>query len=152
MSTGPETTFKNAVNKRLKGKLHNQTTYTPYYSGTPDHWYSGNHDLWIEYKFNGSVPTRTVRSWETLLEPAQYRWMTSRQAEGRNTWVVCGYKNGRNGKGFVLRCPSAYLDKENFENALLTTRQISEQIKQLCDYGYNFRTDDYRPVGGRRSG
>jgi hypothetical protein len=150
MSTGPETTFKNAVNKKLTG-LHNQTTYTPYYSGTPDHWYSGNHDLWIEYKFNGAVPTRTVRSWETLLEPKQYRWCDNRQREGRNVWVVCGYKNGRNGMGFILKDETVYLVKKNFEDALMTTQQISDQIKQFCDYGYTKEeTDDGRPNRSRR--
>jgi hypothetical protein len=149
MAKGPELTFKNAVNRKLTCPiLHNQTTYTPYYSGTPDHWYSGNHDLWVEYKFNGSVPTKIVRSWETLLEPAQYRWCNRRSQEGRNVWVVCGYTNGRNGKGFILRDPGVYLDKHLFEIALMTTQQISQQIRQFCDYGYNFNDD--RPVGGRR--
>ena len=118
-----ETTFKDTVNKRIK--FHNQTTFTPYYRGTPDHWYSGKRDLWIEYKFVRSRPK--FMSWKSLLDPLQYRWCKARHAEGRSVWVMVGYKS--NLEGFVLMSPRSIIS--NIKP--ITVQDLANKITRYCN-------------------
>jgi hypothetical protein len=69
----------------------------PYSSGTPDVWYSGKHDLWVEYKFLPTVPQTAivhltpdkVRT-SKMLSVLQEKWLNERYEEGRNVAVIIG--------------------------------------------------------------
>jgi hypothetical protein len=125
-----EIPFKKAINKHVT--THNQTTYTPYYRGTPDHWYSGKRDLWIEYKFVKFRPK--ITSWENILEPMQWEWCNYRFHEGRNIWVVLGYKDGKS--GIILRIPEIEIQRVRFDTFLQPIRQIANEINNFClSYG-----------------
>jgi hypothetical protein len=128
-----ETVFKDNVNRRID--FHNQTTYTPYYNGTPDHWYSKDRDLWIEFKFKTSRP-REYYNWEKLLSPDQFRWCTNRYLEGRHVWVVVGIENGRKARGYILRAPSHSILKDGFDLEVVSVPEIAKRITRHCTYGH----------------
>lgn len=67
--------------------------HNDYVGGIPDVWYSGNrNDLWVEYKY---LPIKQPRSNVVPdLSPKQLHWIKSRRNEGRNVWVIVGYKLG----------------------------------------------------------
>ena len=111
MAAKPETTFIGSVNKLLPIKrlkmcdkargsyprehwLHYEKMNNPYSSGTADGWYSGQQDIWIEYKFLPRVPQRgTVKPME-LLSALQADWLRERHKEGRNVAVILGCPTG----------------------------------------------------------
>ena len=106
-------------------KNHNE-----FIGGIPDVWYSGNRDdLWAEYKYLSiSKPRITV---VPDLSPKQLHWITSRRAEGRNIWVIVGYKLG----GVI------YTDLDDIRDGILpddfiartiSRKEIAEQIGVFC--------------------
>ena len=99
MSKGPENTFISSVHKHLPAKLYHMKNHNAYVGGIADVWYSGDRDLWVEYKFI-VVPKRpdTVIDLITGKAPAishlQQEWLRSRHEEGRSVGVVVGSKDG----------------------------------------------------------
>lgn len=99
MSKGPENTFISSVHKHLPAKLYHLKNNNAYVAGVPDVWYSGDRDLWVEYKFI-MVPKRpdTVIDLITGKNPAisylQQEWLRSRHGEGRSVGVIVGSKDG----------------------------------------------------------
>lgn len=67
--------------------------HNAYVGGIPDCWYSGSvDDLWIEYKYLPiNKPNATV---VPNLSQQQLYWIRNRLEEGRNVWVIVGYKPG----------------------------------------------------------
>jgi hypothetical protein len=88
---GSETSFYTTVHRYLPVRLHREKMHNAYRSGTADVWYSGpTGDLWVEYKFVRTVPTRAPIRVYQLLTPLQLKWLNDRHAEGRNVAVVLG--------------------------------------------------------------
>lgn len=93
MSRKPETSFINGVHRYLPAAVYRMKNHNEYVGGIPDVWYSSTkRDLWVEYKYLPiSKPRSTV---VPNLSPKQLHWINSRQTEGRNVWVIVGYKEG----------------------------------------------------------
>lgn len=96
MVSKPETTFYTGVHKYLPPPkvLHREKMNNPYSSGTPDFWFSGKRDLWIEYKWLPRTPQRGSVKPAKLLSTLQADWLRSRHAEGRSVAVVIGCPAG----------------------------------------------------------
>lgn len=86
----PENRLRNDVHKLFPGSFHHEKMNNPFRSGTADDWYSGKHDLWVEWKWEPKFP-RIVKP---NLSPQQERWCDGRFAEGRNIKVVVGSPTG----------------------------------------------------------
>ena len=101
MARKPETTFRQAVEKKLPREVHREKMNNPYSAGTADSWYSGSGgDLWVEYKFLPSLPQRGVVNAKRIgLTKLQLDWLRGRHKEGRNVAVIVGTPVG----GVVLR-------------------------------------------------
>lgn len=107
MARKPETTFYESVHRHLPHLklLYREKMNNPYRGGTADWWFSGKHDLWIEYKFLPRVPQKgsvwlckpDVKSPD--LSRLQQIWLHDRHVEGRNVGVIVGCPAG----GVVLR-------------------------------------------------
>lgn len=95
MAAKPESTFIAAVHRHLPplAELYRMKNNNPYISGIADCWYSGQRDLWVEYKFI-VVPKRPDTVISIDLSALQRDWLSSRHIEGRNVWVVVGCKEG----------------------------------------------------------
>ena len=104
--------------------------HNDYIGGIPDVWYSGHHnDLWVEYKY---LPISKPRAPVIPdLSPKQLYWIESRRAEGRNIWVIVGYKLG----GVIYNDlndiqhgiqPAAFLAQT------LTRKELAEEIFSFC--------------------
>lgn len=99
--SGPENTFIQSVHRHLPpvSELYRMKNHNQYTAGIADVWYSGDYDLWVEYKFI-AVPKRA----DTVIEhvgtksgqvtPLQDDWLASRHKQGRNVWVIVGSKEG----------------------------------------------------------
>ena len=108
-------------------KNHNE-----YIGGIPDVWYSGNlNDLWVEYKY---LPISTPRNIVVPdLSLKQLYWIKSRRAEGRNVWVIVGYKLG--GVIFTdLNDIEHGIRPGDFLDRTLTRQKIAEEIGAFCAY------------------
>ena len=104
--------------------------HNDYIGGIPDVWYSGTrNDLWVEYKYLSiSQPRITV---VPDLSPKQLHWITCRQAEGRNVWVIVGYKNG--GVIYTELDDIKYgLHPEVFISWTLSRPELAERIGDFC--------------------
>ena len=106
-------------------KNHNE-----YVGGIPDVWYSGARaDLWVEYKYLPISNPRSVVIPDLSLK--QLHWIAARRAEGRNAWVIVGYKPG----GVV------FTDFDDIRNGILPDafiartldrKAIAERIEEFC--------------------
>lgn len=113
MSSKPETTFTNAVHRHLPplSKLYREKMHNPYRGGTPDYWYSGRKDLWIEWKFL-ALPKKSIGVKDIdliggknpIISGLQDTWLGDRFDEGRNVWVIVGHKDG----GVIMETPSRW--------------------------------------------
>lgn len=98
MST-PENTFIASVHRHLPPTLYRMKNHNQYIGGIADVWYSGQRDLWIEYKFI-KVPTRDgtlidlCGGSSPALSHLQQAWLRGRDQEGRHTGVIVGSKDG----------------------------------------------------------
>lgn len=94
MARKAETTFIGSIHKLLPLDVHREKMNNPYRSGTADVWYSGQRDLWIEYKFLPSLPKRLDTPVTLDLSENQKIWLSKRHREGRHVAVICGCKSG----------------------------------------------------------
>jgi len=124
----PEGQFYTSVHKHLPPKpaLHREKMNNPYSSGTPDFWFSGKRDLWIEYKWLPRDPQRGVVVPTKLLSPLQADWLRKRHSEGRAVAVVIGCPSG----GVTL--PGTSWDREipakDFIALVVSRRDLAEWI------------------------
>ena len=98
----PENTFIASVHRHLPPSLYRMKNHNQYNGGIADVWYSGNKDLWIEYKFI-AVPkrldtvidliSRTPKN-DSVISTLQQEWLKDRHVEGRNVGVIIGSKDG----------------------------------------------------------
>ena len=95
MSAKPETTFINALHRKLPTSVYHMKNNYPYTGGIPDCWYSGQlGDVWVEYKFLPTMPVRADVHPAKLLSALQMEWLNGRYAEGRNVAVIIGAPKG----------------------------------------------------------
>ena len=95
MSAKPETTFINALHRKLPTSVYHMKNNNPYTGGIPDLWYSGQAgDLWVEFKYLPSMPVRADVHPAKLLSALQMEWLNGRYAEGRNVAVIIGAPKG----------------------------------------------------------
>lgn len=132
MASKPETTFYQSVHRHLPAEtsLHREKMANPYRGGTADHWYSGTKaDLWVEWKFI-KLPARDKTIIKVGLSPLQLDWMKRRYEEGRNVWVIVGFREG----GVIMRD----LEWEDdwmtgvFKTFAQTRQSIALAIKEHC--------------------
>ena len=127
MSSKPETTFTNSVNKYLKGIVHFEKMNNPFRAGTADFWYSGvKGDIWIEYKFIPKIPTRSPILPD--LSPRQLKWLNDREAEGRCVEVIVGHRDG----GVIWPCVFTQpLPPEVFRNYTRSRKELADLIREM---------------------
>ncbi len=95
MSAKPETTFINALHRKLPKSVYHMKNNNPYTGGIPDCWYSGQlGDVWVEFKYLPSMPVRADVHPAKLLSALQMEWLNGRYAEGRNVAVIIGAPKG----------------------------------------------------------
>ena len=95
MSAKPETTFINALHRKLPKSVYHMKNNNPYTGGIPDCWYSGQlGDVWVEFKYLPSMPVRADVHPTKLLSALQMEWLNGRYAEGRNVAVIIGAPKG----------------------------------------------------------
>jgi hypothetical protein len=83
-----ESTFTSKIHRLLPKEVYAWKISDRFHRGIPDAYYSGQAgDLWVEYKFYHTLPTRSFRC---KLSPHQLRWLNNRHAEGRHTAVIIG--------------------------------------------------------------
>lgn len=139
--SGPENTFIAGVHRHLppKDDLHREKMNNPYSSGTADMWYSGpsgGRDLWVEYKFL-LLPKRdtTVIDLTTGSDPPlsalQQDWLKRRHDEGRNVWVIVGFKEG--GVLFVGREWEKPHTTAQYRGWMLRRDLLAEQIQSFVE-------------------
>lgn len=85
MAVKPENAARTAINKKVPGDIHREKMGSPFSAGTADQWYSGDYDLWIEYKFLAKPP---VRQFKLDLSTLQTMWLNGRHKEGRAVGVI----------------------------------------------------------------
>jgi hypothetical protein len=107
--------------------------HNAFVAGVPDCWYSGNlADLWVEYKYK-PVKTLTARV-VPALTPQQLRWISCRQGEGRNVWVIMGIKTG----GVIFKSIADItfgIEAADFMSFLKTRKELAAEINSLCFQG-----------------
>lgn len=130
MAKGPETTFRNNVEKYLAPEVYHMKLYNPYVGGPADSWYSGPaRDLWVEYKFLPCLPQRgTMTPKRYDLSGLQLEWLEGRYKEGRNVAVIIGVPKG----GVILRDLDweRELSVPEFTQRIVDRRSISNWITQ----------------------
>jgi hypothetical protein len=104
--------------------------HNDYVAGIPDDWYSADpHDLWVEYKYLPiSNPRKPVIP---DLSPQQFHWIKSRKNEGRNVWVIVGYKSG----GVIytdLNDMERGIGADDFLARTLTRQELAQTIEAFC--------------------
>ena len=135
----PENQFISSIHTYLPHTLHKEKMHNMYRAGTADCWYSGTlADLWIEYKFEPSLPVQD-RFIFPKLSPLQERWCNSRYAEGRNVHVIVGYPRG----GVLYYNPDEW-SKTGIDTDVLLNRLMVR--KELANYIYNFTTGSFIDV------
>ena len=124
MSRKPETTFTQAIHRKLPPLLHREKMNNPYSSGTADVWYSGREsDLWVEYKFLPKLAMRVPNKID--LSELQRLWLDGRHREGRKVAVSVGCPDG----GIVLRAPfPREISTPDFQAQLLSREQLAAWI------------------------
>lgn len=130
MASKPETTFYTSVHRHLppEKELHREKMCNPYAGGTWDFWFSGERDLWVEYKFV-VLPKRSETMIDVTLSTLQVQWGAGRMAEGRNLAVIVGCKEG----GILLRnleweCP---LSRDEFLARMHSRVELADMIIDL---------------------
>ncbi len=132
--SGPENTFIQAVHKHLPpiDTLYRMKNHNQFNGGIADCWYSGDEDLWIEWKFI-IVPKRddTLIDLHSGKKPSmsalQKEWLSRRYNEGRNVWVGIGSANG----GIFLDHPNDWekpFTAEDFRYKTLTRKEMATEI------------------------
>jgi hypothetical protein len=119
-----ETTFISSVHRHLPTGVYREKMHNPYRSGTADVWYSGDKDMWVEYKFLPALPKRLDTPVTLDLSENQKIWLKSRHREGRTVAVICGCKTG----GVVFEALS--WDRQVLTSEFLSLIQTRQQIAQ----------------------
>jgi len=102
----------------------------PFLAGIPDCWYSGIlDDLWVEYKYLAiETPRVTV---VPDLSQQQLHWIKTRRDEGREIWVVVGYK-----KGVVMFRHMTDIEQgispELFIERTISRKELADEITAYC--------------------
>ena len=112
-----ETLYINSIHRLLPVGLHHEKMCNPFRRGTADVWYSGELDLWVEYKYIVELPKKADVKFD--LSPLQIKWLRERHSEGRNVAVIVGASVG----GIVMKHPD-----------------IWEQPLPVFDFGLRART------------
>lgn len=103
MASKPENTFIAGVHRHLppnpqpginEPALYKEKMYNPLRGGTWDVWYSGQRDLWIEYKWIDRIPTKDTTMVVADLSALQKLWGEQRQVEGRDLAIIVGCPEG----------------------------------------------------------
>ena len=99
MARKPENTFIASVHRHMPEDLYHLKTHSEYHAGIADVWYSGERDLWVEYKFlvlpkRDTTVIDLVGGKEPSISRLQQEWLKSRHAEGRSVGVIVGCKEG----------------------------------------------------------
>ena len=130
MPRKPETNFTNGIHRYLPVAVYRMKNHNEYVGGIPDVWYSGNHrDLWVEYKYIPISKPRTPVIPDLSLK--QLHWIKSRQAEGRNVWVIVGYKPG----GVIIDDIDDMergVGPANFLARTLTRQELARELESFC--------------------
>ena len=97
MSSQPENNFIKSIHRLLPATLYREKMHNMYRGGTPDVWYSGEQDLWVEYKNIKALPARRVINpcdSNEFLSVLQQNWLRERHGEGRRVAVIIGCPGG----------------------------------------------------------
>lgn len=129
MARKAETTFIASVHRHLPLGVHREKMNNPYRSGTADVWYSGQKDLWVEYKFIPALPKRKETMITLDLSENQKIWLRERYTEGRHVAVICGCKTGG-----VLFTDLSW--EEPIQTSVFVARTVTRQVlaKWLLDH------------------
>lgn len=98
--------------------------HNPYRGGTPDVWYSGTQDCWIEYKW---LPTQPKKARAPALSELQKKWLRDRFFEGRTVMVIVGSP----GMCYLYNTPAAWEDG-SVATELASAKEVAEHIASVC--------------------
>lgn len=98
MASKPETTYLEAVGRKLPAVVYREKMANPYRRGTPDMYYEGSADsLFIEYKWFPKLPKAfDLRDQKkgTSLSKHQQDWLHRAHGNQRTVAVVVGTPDG----------------------------------------------------------
>lgn len=133
----PENRFISQVHKHLPELVYREKTNNPYRGGTPDVYYEGSRDiLWVEYKFKQSLP-KTVKLKLTKL---QLRWLHRCYGNGKNCWVILGWKDNNTTRGVIFTDPSDWErahDRNSLMDRSLSIQELARWITGETTWLYN---------------
>lgn len=127
MSSGPENRLIRAVHKMLPRTVHAEKMHNPYRGGTADCWYDGDLDVWVEYKWLASSPSRGVV--KPKLSALQVEWLGARKRNGRRVFVAVGHPGGV----VVFDTPEAWeqgIPAKTFTGLNMTRREFAEWLTE----------------------
>ena len=132
MAGKPENNFIRSVHNKFRKSVYHEKMANPYRGGTADVWYSGQAtDLWAEYKFLPTIPTRT-KEIRPDCSQLQLHWLRNRYLEGRNVAVIVGTPEG--GVIFTDREWEQGISPAEFRSRLKTKAEIAEWIASKVGY------------------
>lgn len=124
----PENRFIQGIHRLIEDVYHEKMN-NPWRAGTADVWYSGHlGDLWVEYKYQPTVPLRSLTLLPTLTE-RQLKWLEDRYDEGRRVAVISGY--GGNGVIYTDKEWRTPIQAGELTRRALTKSQIAGWIRSL---------------------
>ncbi len=138
--SGPENTFIGSVHKLLPpvSKFYRMKNHNVYNGGIADVWYSGKRDLWVEYKFAvlpkrpGVIDlTHSTPKTKPAITVLQQDWIRGRHKEGREVWVIVGFKEG----GVVFTDETwakKTLTSADYRFMMLTRAEVAKKILHWC--------------------
>lgn len=135
MAQKPEAKYKTKIHRYLDKSIYRQGMFTPFSGGTPDTWYSGKKDIWIEYKWDIKTPKTIDLCKKTVKYPKisrkQQRWLTGRSWEGRNVAVIYATPDG--GHIFLHRTWEIPMSREIFISIALPPKKVAQWIEDFVN-------------------
>lgn len=128
MSTKPENTFIQSINRLLVREIYHMKIANPYIAGAPDVYYEGNKNiLFVEYKYVDVFPSSLDLLQTNKLSRLQADWLERAEANGVQCAVIVGCQT----HGMVLRGRSYWstpVRREEWLDIRLTKPEIADWI------------------------
>lgn len=123
-----ETTFWQALRKKLGNRVYALKLNLRFVKGVPDCWLSGSkRDIWLELKY--VKPTPPVIRPEKLLTTLQQDWLIQRHDEGRWVGALIGSPDGHLFfPGLSWQCE---ISREDFVARAVKTSEAADQLVTL---------------------
>ena len=123
-----ETTFWQALRKKLVPRVYALKLNLRFIAGVPDCWLSGSlEDLWLELKYVQTLPP--IVDPTKLLTTLQQDWLEKRYAEGRHVVALIGSPDGH------LYFPGLSwqdtVSREKFLQRAQKTKEVADMLVEI---------------------